>query len=108
MCGKLSAVAPQSAARWRRRGAECSRRASLIRTLDRAGPDEGADLALNFLPGDSSDADKVQVLIAKAGRQAVSYPGNRSARNDMHLMFKQVATIIRQFPPHCHARNGRV
>jgi hypothetical protein len=40
----------------------------LIRTLDRAGPDEDADLALNFLPGDSSDADEVQVLIAKAGR----------------------------------------
>jgi NAD(P)-dependent dehydrogenase (short-subunit alcohol dehydrogenase family) len=37
---------------------------------------EGANIALNFLPGEESDAREVIALIEKAGRKAVALPGD--------------------------------
>jgi hypothetical protein len=37
---------------------------------------EGADVAINYLPAEESDADEVVKLIAAAGRKAVKLPGD--------------------------------
>jgi hypothetical protein len=37
---------------------------------------EGADVAINYLPQEESDAKEVMVLIRQAGRKAVALPGD--------------------------------
>ncbi|MCB5933000.1 SDR family NAD(P)-dependent oxidoreductase, partial [[Eubacterium] rectale] len=39
---------------------------------------EGADVALNYLPEEQSDAEEVAELIRKEGRKAVLLPGDLS------------------------------
>ena len=40
---------------------------------------EGADIALNYLPSEQTDADEVVSLVEKAGRKAVALPGDISS-----------------------------
>jgi NAD(P)-dependent dehydrogenase (short-subunit alcohol dehydrogenase family) len=40
---------------------------------------EGADIALNYLPSEQTDADEVVSLVKKAGRKAVALPGDISS-----------------------------
>src|ERR1700710_1543334 len=52
---------------------------------------EGADVAINYLPAEESDAREVVALIRRAGRTAVPVPGDlRSADFCRHLVDQAV------------------
>lgn len=55
---------------------------------------EGADVAINYLPAEESDAREVVELIRAAGRQAVSIPGDpRDANFCRHLVTHAVSDL---------------
>ncbi len=50
---------------------------------------EGADVALNYLPEEQSDAEEVARLIEQAGRKAVLIPGDLQNEEFCHAMVKE-------------------
>ena len=54
---------------------------------------EGADVAINYFPGEQPDADEVVALIKEAGRKAVALPGDL---RDEAFCKKLVADAVRE------------
>ncbi len=54
---------------------------------------EGADVAINYLPAEESDAQEVMALIREAGRQAVAIPGDI---RDEEFCLQLVASAVRE------------
>lgn len=55
---------------------------------------EGADVAINYLPGEEDDAREVVALIEKAGRKAVALPGDLTDENFCKKLVKDAHTAL--------------
>ena len=54
---------------------------------------EGADICLSYLPEEQSDADRIVALVEKAGRKAVTFPGDLKDKTYCRAL---VATAVEQ------------